>query len=164
MFLDSSGDTRGEHGGNTWLYPDFPTMTTRIIDGYRRYQHYIKEALNLPVFILPCGEVFQRVWDIETEAKRNRFSSNSPFKLLFKDNGHPSPGCGSFAVALTMLLSFTGRRISEQVQEEIIRTDITKGAVSYYWERAFLFASVLGTHEGYATWLPSVLHTQCGSI
>lgn len=75
------------------------------------------------------GEVYGRIWEVEAAAGRDRFSPESPFRMLYKDNGHPSRGCGAFVMALTMIMSFTGKRLTHMEIDHLLTSNVTDGLV-----------------------------------
>lgn len=114
MFYMSWGRRNGDDY-NPGLYPDYLTMQTRLVQGYRKYCEATSKK-GRPTYIAPVGLVFQTIF--EQCQKRKTYQNTKddnpgtdPYSLFYQlyhyDGSHPSP-LGSYAAALTIYASIMG--------------------------------------------------------
>jgi hypothetical protein len=96
--------TWGYLGGdpnNPTLYPDYPTMQSRLETGYRDMAHAIA-ASGRAVRIAPAGLAWQAVYQRDVATGRDPMAPGSLFATLYGPDGHHPAAAGTFLTACVM--------------------------------------------------------------
>jgi len=97
-----NGDPR-----NRAIYPDYPTMQSRLDEGYGVFEVALTSGVREPRLI-PAGPAFERIYLDLVGDGRDPLDPAGPFHALYyEDGGHPSPA-GSYLAACVIAASLTG--------------------------------------------------------
>jgi hypothetical protein len=92
---------------NAWLFPDFPTMQDRLLEGTIEYD-VAWSSPSRPVWVAPAGLAFRAVWDRIQAAGNDPLDAASDFSVLYSGDGrHPAPA-GTWLAAWTLYATMTG--------------------------------------------------------
>lgn len=90
---------------NPELYPDYPTMQSRLVAGMDRYEAAATAASSRVVTVAPAGLAFAALHDASPGV-----GGGERFRSLYDEDGsHPSPR-GSYLAAATVLHTLLGQR------------------------------------------------------
>jgi hypothetical protein len=97
------GDSR-----NHWIFPDFPTMQERLIEGYRQFAEATSSETRRTT-VAPVGPAFQIIYDRYLELRMDPLDSESNFYNLYSSDGsHPSRS-GTYLAACVLYATVTGK-------------------------------------------------------
>lgn len=150
MFLMTWGRCKFDKG-NPEIFPDFLAMQAKLTAGYLHYVH-VTSTPERPTFVAPCGLVFQTIYNDLKRDDKNPTEPGSLFHLLFAKDGHHPSMAGSYAAAVTIYASLTGKEakelvwvpedldinIAEKLLDAVSRTiqeTLSSGLVRYPWQK-----------------------------
>jgi hypothetical protein len=106
LFLMTWGRRDGD-STNPDRYPDFPTMSALLDEGYLAYAEAASED-GSPAYVAPAGRAWTRVYEDVLAEGADPLAAGSAFHGLYDaDGSHPSPR-GSFLTACVVYASLTG--------------------------------------------------------
>lgn len=89
---------------NADLFPDFPSMSARIEQGYVA----MAQAIQPPPRVAPVGLAFRAAYADTPDA----LAAASPFRRLYQDDRHPTP-LGTFLASAVIVGTLSGERVSD---------------------------------------------------
>ncbi|GDX80805.1 hypothetical protein LBMAG42_26160 [Deltaproteobacteria bacterium] len=106
MLLMTWGRRDGDSTNPEW-YPDYPTMQTKLADGYLRYAAAITTDTRT-AWVAPAGYGFRHVWQDAVDAGEDPLDPAARFyRLYIEDGSHPSP-LGTYLAACVIYSSISG--------------------------------------------------------
>jgi hypothetical protein len=106
LFLMTWGRRDGD-STNPDRYPDFPTMSALLDEGYLAYAAAASED-GSPAYVAPAGRAWTRVYEDVLAEGGDPLAAGSAFHGLYDaDGSHPSPR-GSFLTACVVYASLSG--------------------------------------------------------